>query len=504
MANRDLTTFRQVTNVVADESAGQIEMGIAKLGNAIIEQSEKAKMMEAQSRISLDIAAMQQEAQVKYQSNPMDGAKFMESERRKIYDNYSKNISPIYRRSFMDSLRNDETGYAVSAQSWSFKQAQQNTAASVQRTIENNLNQMVEMGRKYATDDTATFDAALVAGNGIKSIGGFAASSLGSETARGITEDLARKNVQAFMSGLAETNPDKALALMNTDEVRDIVGAQHMGELISTVQRAQAVNEVLEMGKFYNGNLGIIDHNNSDADMVTKVKTINSAEASGQITKDVAEASRNAVKSVKAVDAVTSNKAMSDIVSRSFQLGAEDISDKKYLSGIAKIQKEIIDKQASGEISAKDAVAINSRINAITNGRKTPDNPSVAFKESMSKFGLLPPQYRDEAVSSLFRVTDGKNLSRSQMNMKAVDIINDISARRREAAVKSLSEFSGSTESAIEDMFPDVDVSVKKFDESAFFKRLGITEDDVQETMKAKGMDRYTVIRLLRRNNGGQ
>lgn len=219
MANRDLTNFRTVIQQVAKQP-NQLATAGAQLAEGIIRQGEEAKLTEATSQAQLDLSALQSQYQIDNEGDPMGGIQKYKQDRQKIFDTIGKNVSPLYRRQWEDNSRQISTRNDATQTTWALKQTRANTVAHVNNTMKNSFKQAGSDGQAFGNSDETELDAFVNFGTSMQNLQKFGEDNLGEVTTAGMMETYEEDYVKSFISGVSETNPLKAAALLDNEEVK--------------------------------------------------------------------------------------------------------------------------------------------------------------------------------------------------------------------------------------------------------------------------------------------
>tara|TARA_R110000851_G_scaffold246062_1_gene398764 strand:- start:4858 stop:6495 length:1638 start_codon:yes stop_codon:yes gene_type:complete len=220
MANRDLSNFRQVTNQVV-ENKNELLTSAAKVGEQILRSNEEAKIANGVSKAQLEVSALENQYRIDFQGDPLGGMDQFKKDRKAIFDEVGKGISPLYGRDWAAKSRAIAERGDASQQAWGIKQSRVNTVSAVNETMTNNFKQASNDGQTFGLSDESDVEAFVNFGTSLENISEFATNNLGSETSKGMLESYEEDYLKSFISGVSETSPHKALGLMETDQVKD-------------------------------------------------------------------------------------------------------------------------------------------------------------------------------------------------------------------------------------------------------------------------------------------
>jgi hypothetical protein len=226
MANRELQGGRTIGADVAvqlpdaDVSTEKMISGIAQIGQGIIKENQQAKITENFSMAQLDINQLAMKYQTEYEGDPFGGMKKFQEARDKIIEGYGNDISPFFKKPWQQDTRNLAMTNDATMETWAYKQTKVNTVNSINRSIKNNMSQAMVDGQNFGNSDEDEIGTFLNFGQAKAQLVGFADQNLGSETATKMLEDYDGDYLKSFMSGVSDSDPLKALRLMERDDVK--------------------------------------------------------------------------------------------------------------------------------------------------------------------------------------------------------------------------------------------------------------------------------------------
>ena len=231
MANRNVTQsgIRKVTNVVADLSSASILDAVGALGGfaeAALERSQRAKMTEGLTQATMELNALSNQYQIDNESNPAANIKQFQKDRQKIFDNLGKGISPLYKQQWVEKTGQLKNRSDLTMQAWEIKQAQENTVNSINKTIKANLGIAVQEGQRFGLGEIEEFEPVLNFQASREELEDFAEGRIGDETMQPVLDNYKEDRVKSFLSGVADTNPLKALALMEDEQIQNAFSDQ--------------------------------------------------------------------------------------------------------------------------------------------------------------------------------------------------------------------------------------------------------------------------------------
>lgn len=226
MANRDLSTFRRVTDQVADTSGQDLQTALVSIGANIVETSQEARLTQRLSEAQLQLNTLDNEFRISNQSDPFsaDASKDYKESRREIFDTLADGISPFYRKQWEEKVANLSRASDISNQAWGFSQSRQNTVNDLQGTLQADMALAAETGRSFGLSESTDIESVIRGfAPARQKLTEFATKRLGPETADQLLENYDEDYLKSFISGVAEQNPTKALQLLNNDLIKDSI-----------------------------------------------------------------------------------------------------------------------------------------------------------------------------------------------------------------------------------------------------------------------------------------
>lgn len=218
MAQRDLTTYNTVGNVLTSSPDNLMPMA-AEIGNAIVKQSQEAKIAENLSSVQLELNKLQNEHRIKYEGDPFNeqGLREYKQARKAIYDKYGSNISPFFRRDWNNKALDIDAKADIVNQEWGYKQARDNTIFSINNSIKNNFQMASINGADYANGKKSEIEALADYAEGYSQLQEFGKNNIGETSSAKLLADYESDYMLNFVSGVSDSNPYKAKRLLNDD-----------------------------------------------------------------------------------------------------------------------------------------------------------------------------------------------------------------------------------------------------------------------------------------------
>ncbi len=219
MARRDLSNLRSVTEVQAvipDQTMG----AIASIGKKIVDDQIDAQFSEKMSEAQLKLNALNTQYQIDYEGNPMGGLKELDEAKKRIFQEYGSQISPLRGMQWQQATQELSARSDMAIQSWGLKQSQVNTKNSLKKMIDNDLIMASQNGQAFAKSGDNNVEAFLDYAGGRARLEQTAAGKIGSETLGVLLEDYDEDYTKVFLSSVGSVNPQKALGLLQDERVR--------------------------------------------------------------------------------------------------------------------------------------------------------------------------------------------------------------------------------------------------------------------------------------------
>lgn len=521
MARRNLTA----ETTVLDTSQGGVDQGaaitgaIADIGMKIVQQSQEAKINENISKAQLDISKLDNEFRIRAEADPFNkemGAEYI-SQRRSLLAGYKEQISPFYRMQFDESVRRVTANADSQMQAWQFKQANQNTKNSITASMENNFLQASQDGMTFGTGDSNDANSMMNFATSQKELTQFISKNLGPESANTLLKDYQKDYVKSFLSGVAQTNPTKADAMLKEKGISELFTAEEIDGFDGLIRRnirQKTIDELMAKNGYAEAATDVVY---GDGDYFTKRNAIDKMELTGLLDNKTAAQARRVLTSEKSLNGLTSNEHMSDIINQMYDLNAIQETDSEgYLTGVANLRDEILTRQASGELTAQDAQKLDKQLRSLSGQKlaQSTQRVGINFYDAKEQFNVLPPQYRGEAIRELFYRTNGDDtLPATEMNKMTNSIIDEIKGRARQKTEQKLRAIDATGTVSGSGMPPPltggndgktVVAPPLAFNRGAFMKKHNITAEKLAAKAQATGLSQDEVLQQFYVASGGK
>lgn len=484
--------IRQNTNVPApDLSMDQAMNSIAEAGKQIIEQDQQAKIVNGLSQAKLSLTQSSQQYRADNIDDPLKGLQDLQEQHNQILQQYGENISPFFKRDWEGKAAELNTAQADSNELWAYKQLRENTAKNLNVSMQTNFQQANIDGQNFATGGGNIADALTSFSQSKQSLVDFGDKHIGSDKTGEILKSYDKDYMKAFVSGVAESNPQKAAALLNDPSVKGHFTTEERGELADQIQKTQKQMDLVKSLQTTQNGSAVMDIVNDKTDTyMNKRLKIDKMDLAGSITNEMASKARMVLNAQKDVDAVTDSGEMGGIVTQMYDLNAQsNMSNGEYLKGVQGIQNIILQKQAEGKLNQQDVIKMNDELRTMTSKRVADATKSFGndMSDATDQFQALPAEYRGQATRQLFYATAGQRDKMTEdqyiqlSKTRAAYIVDQINVKRAADAQMVVN--------SVNAMQPqDVDLLRSK----------GYTLDDLSETAKKYKLTPQQVLQKLR------
>lgn len=485
MANRDLNFSPEVNNVVADQTTNlDLATSVAGIGAKIAEQSAQSKLLANTAKAHVAFKELDTQFRLKYADDPTnpEGLKELKESRAAIADSLGENIPLLYGRQWQDKTIELGTQSDVSNELWAGHQQRINTVNNVNGSIKTYLDSANKDGQTFGASDATDLSGAMNFLTSRQQLEEFGTPTIGTTKTGELLKNYNKDYVKSFLSGVAETSPAKATELMSSPEISQHFTTAERGDMIdqiARVKRQQALGKQLTTTMNDTGLTDVVNDTNST--YYEKRAKIDKLELQGSISPGAASKARRVIKSTADLDSQTDTPVMAEIINQVYDLNANSQANaSEYLRGVQNVQEKILDKQASGELTAPDAGKLNKQLVQLTNKRLSESTQQVGneFYDANQKFNTLPPEYRGQATRNLFYAADGKGFTKQQYDAQANTIIDEINQKRRMAALNVANNAAAN--------------------DAKFLKSIKYTPADVTETARKHHISEQEVMRQLR------
>lgn len=248
MAQRNINTLRDVTQVVAERPNDFVAMG-AEMGQELIMQGQEAAMTKALSDASLELNKLGLDYRIKYEGDPTAGLEEWRESRNAVFEKYGENISPFLRGAWKESVLKLATASDAKQEAWAYEQSYKNKVTYTNDTMANYLSQASVDGETFGANDTTAVEAFTNYGLARQQLEEYGNKNLGPETTKEMLKSFQSDYIKTFVSGAVETNPERGLKLL---EDKDVKAAFEPDQWIkfksATESRAKAVYRNQQQG----------------------------------------------------------------------------------------------------------------------------------------------------------------------------------------------------------------------------------------------------------------
>jgi len=490
MADRNINFDPTVTQVTAEKPDLGLLTGGAELADQVATMSANSKALNATTQSAL--AFRQADAQYRQDaaSNPNDPAALakLQTTRAQITSQIGQQVPAIASREYMQHMMEVQQNSDKLNELWGMQQSVKNAHADLTTNETTQFQMANDAGRQFGSDGANMKDLDSVLGfeQAQQAIAKFAGPVLGAEQTQAYMKNFNTNYVKSFVSGLAENNPSAAAAMLEQPNIKQHFTTQDIGDMADVIKKTQRQQQLIQNIQTTKNDGQLADLiNDPNTSYFEKRAAIDRMDAAGSVTSKSASAARRVIKSTEDLESQTDTPKMADIVNKAYDLNANaSTSADDYLKGVQNLHTEILQAQAEGSLTGRDAMKVTRQINDLT-GKKLADATNTAgmeFYDANQKFNDLPPEYRGQATRALFYAGQGQNWTPDQYKNQATQIIQQINTQRRQAAQKTLNN-----------IIPQQD--------SEFLKTIpNATPEAIQATATKYGISTQQVILQLRAN----
>lgn len=485
MANRDLNFTPDVNNVVADKSTPfDLAESVAQIGATIADQSAQSKLLANTAKAHVAFKGLDAEFRTKFADDPTspEGLKWLQEQRATISDDLGQNIPLLYGRQWQNKTIELGTQSDVSNELWAAQQQHANTINNFNGSMQTYLDSANKDGQAFGVSGGGDLSGAMNYLSSRTQLEQAGSGILGTAKTQEMLKTYNRDYVKSFISGVAEKSPQTAAELINSPEINQHFTTEEKGIFINQIERVKKQQDLQNSLSVTTNNSQLVDIvNDSNASSIEKIYTIDTLRMQGNISSKAASNALAVVHSKEAIDAITDTPVMSEIINQVYDLNANSSSNASdYLRGVKNLQEKILEKQASGELTAPDAGKLNRQLTTLSNKRISDATQQVGneFYDANQKFNVLPPEYRGEATRQLFYVTDGKSYTKDQSIAQAQSIIDGINQKRRTQALSTVNNAAAN--------------------DARFLKAIKASPADITETARKYHINEAEVMRRLR------
>lgn len=477
--------LRRVTDVVApqDYTASVIAQGAEE----IIAQGQKSKIQANASAAQLGLAQLTQDYQVKNQSDPYGGLDGFKQQRQSLLDSYGSQISPFYKSEWDDTTRQISENNDAGIQTWGLKQTRVNSQVNMNSSVRDTMRLANVNGQQLGTGN-GDLTSMLNYSDAKQRLYDYGNEHLGEETTKESLMNFDKDYLKSFVSGVAQTNPQRAAQILNDPSVADKLTTQERDEMISMTRITQRQNNINQSMQLTGGTGDLTEIlNDQNKNYFQKRLTIDQMELNGQVPTKTASLARRVLTSQKNVDSVTDSSLMGNIVTQIYDLNSNaGTNNSDYLKGVQDIQHQVLEAQDNGKLNVLDAQKLNNQIRTLTSAKVASATNAVgsSFQDANKLFQTLPPEMRGEATRQLFYQTTSDNTPQTpQQSLTAAQgIVDKMNAQRRQNALQVVNQAQ----------------QVPTPDDLNFVKTKGYSQADVTETAQKYGISEAQVIQRLR------
>lgn len=443
MANRDLDFSPDVTNVTVEDPADSLALGVAGIAAKIADASEQSKVLLNSAQLHVGYKKLDADFRTKWAGDPTNGAALsqLQEDRETLADSMGENISPFYQRQWQGKAAELASQSDASNEVWTVHQQIGNAKANAQTSMQTYLDSANKDGQAFAqaggTDGSLVMNyltARQTLEQGLSPVIGAPKTQ---ETLKSFNSDY----VKSFVAGAAETNPVIATQLLSDPNIQQHFTTEERGDMVQVINKTQK-QQTLQKTLSVTGNNALLPDIVNDPNMTyyEKRAKIDALDMQGWVTSKAASSARRVIKSSDDLDTQTDTPVMSGYINKMYDLNANSqTSGADYLLGVQHLQEGILDDQAAGKLTGRDAGKLNKTLTDLSAkrvGDTTREVGGTFYKANQEFTKYLPPEYRGDATRQLFYKTYGQTYTQEQYVAQAHSIIDSVNAQRRDKATQ--------------------------------------------------------------------
>ncbi len=244
MANRNLDFSPDVMNVVAEQPS-DMASAIAGVGANLAQDSAKAKMLAANAQLQTEFKQLDAQFRLKYADDPTneDGMKELGELRQTAIAKYGDGIPLLFQRQWNQQSGDLALQSSLSNEVWGAEQMRVNTVKNINDSINTYLSSASVDGMAFGQDNKAVLSGSMNFLDARGRLEQTGAPIIGEQKTRELLSNFDSDYVKTFVAGVVETNPQKAIDLMDQPEIRDSFTKpeDYFKFKAATEQRARAV-----------------------------------------------------------------------------------------------------------------------------------------------------------------------------------------------------------------------------------------------------------------------
>ena len=201
----------------------------------VVKQQQEIKIDSSMTdaRLQMDkITNDWREANKDNPNNP-EAMRELQANYNQVFSVLRNDIDPLYRQNFDLEANKLKGGYDINNQAWALKQNQEN----VKYHIRNSINNYLELARNYGSADNGDM-ATVDFEHSYNKLLDYAAKNLGTEQAAYLLNNYEEKFAKAYINGLSESNPQKAIEVLQNDKkIQKMLGGDALKEAHKIVDK---------------------------------------------------------------------------------------------------------------------------------------------------------------------------------------------------------------------------------------------------------------------------
>lgn len=445
MADRSINFDPTVTQVTPEKPDLGLLEGASAVADTIAQQSANAKALNATAQTALGFRQLDVAYRESTAGNPNDPEALatLQGQRSALVSQIAQQVPAITQRDYMaHTIQLQESSDKLN-EFWGMHQQMRNAESDLSTARDTELKTAGMAGKQFAQNgDMGDLGSVLNFESSKAAIEKFVTPIVGAPKAEAYLKDFSGDWVKSFVANVAESNPQKAALMLQQPQISEHFTAQNIGDMADVIKKTTRQQQLIQNMQTTKNDGAMADIiNNQNTSYFEKRAAIDKMDAEGSVTPKSAAAARRVIKSTEDLESQTDTPKMADIINKAYDLNANaSTSADDYLKGVQNLHTQILEAQAEGSLTGRDAMKVTRQINDLT-GKKMADATNTAgmeFYDANQKFTELPPEYRGQATRALFYAGQGQSWTPAQYGNQATQIIQQINSGRRAQAQKTL------------------------------------------------------------------
>lgn len=238
MADRNLNFSPRVNSFVPENVEGGVLETVAQIGNGIAEVSTQGKLMAATAKASAGLKNLDSQYRLQWAHDPTneEGLAELKEKRSQLIDEIGKGVPLIGSRTWQDKATQLSLQSDASNEVWGQEQKVVNTVNDVNDSIQTYLGNAVLDGQAYGKNGSAELSSALGYMDAVKDLQTFGMPILGQQKMGDLLKGFQGDYIKTFVTGVVESNPSKALQLLDNNDIKQHIPPEQYIKFRSAVE----------------------------------------------------------------------------------------------------------------------------------------------------------------------------------------------------------------------------------------------------------------------------